>query len=196
MFGEKAVTTCLCVISKLARPDWTSLRCDQSHPDCGRPRLSFVFASPAGWSFQMGSAYQFHSWRVFVLVCAFPCVAAIAALSAMPESPRFYLEVWRRSTDKTFFSRPINCIAILRFNLFDPSINLSVYLSLRSQNGKHDEGWMILKQVHDTNMRAKGYPERVFSVSDSNCPCRRERHKMSDAVKKRERGKKAAKIAS
>uniref|UniRef100_A0AAX7VAI4 Synaptic vesicle glycoprotein 2A n=1 Tax=Astatotilapia calliptera TaxID=8154 RepID=A0AAX7VAI4_ASTCA len=79
-----------------------------------------------GWSFQMGSAYQFHSWRVFVLVCAFPSVAAIAALNAMPESPRFYLE-----------------------------------------NGKHDEGWMVLKQVHDTNMRAKGYPERVFSVSIS-----------------------------
>ncbi|CAL8293422.1 unnamed protein product [Merluccius merluccius] len=77
-----------------------------------------------GWSFQMGSAYQFHSWRVFVLVCAFPSVAAIIALSAMPESPRFYLE-----------------------------------------NGKHDEGWMILKQVHDTNMRAKGFPERVFSVT-------------------------------
>ncbi|XP_031722282.1 synaptic vesicle glycoprotein 2A-like [Anarrhichthys ocellatus] len=77
-----------------------------------------------GWSFQMGSAYQFHSWRVFVLVCAFPSVAAIAALSAMPESPRFYLE-----------------------------------------NGKHDEGWMILKQVHDTNMRAKGHPEKVFSVT-------------------------------
>ncbi|KAF3833942.1 hypothetical protein F7725_025146, partial [Dissostichus mawsoni] len=77
-----------------------------------------------GWSFQMGSAYQFHSWRVFVLVCAFPAVAAIAALSAMPESPRFYLE-----------------------------------------NGKHDEGWMILKQVHDTNMRAKGHPEKVFSVT-------------------------------
>ncbi|XP_055013361.1 synaptic vesicle glycoprotein 2A-like isoform X2 [Boleophthalmus pectinirostris] len=77
-----------------------------------------------GWSFQMGSAYQFHSWRVFVLVAAFPSVAAIAALNAMPESPRFYLE-----------------------------------------NGKHDEGWMILKQVHDTNMRAKGYPERVFSVT-------------------------------
>lgn len=33
------------------------------------------------------------------------------------------------------------------------------------QNGKHDEGWMILKQVHDTNMRAKGHPEKVFSVS-------------------------------
>uniref|UniRef100_A0A674P9T5 Synaptic vesicle glycoprotein 2A n=1 Tax=Takifugu rubripes TaxID=31033 RepID=A0A674P9T5_TAKRU len=81
-----------------------------------------------GWSFQMGSAYQFHSWRVFVLVCAFPCVAAIAALNSMPESPRFYLE-----------------------------------------NGKHDEGWMILKQVHDTNMRAKGYPERVFSVTICVC---------------------------
>uniref|UniRef100_A0A3P8VT93 Synaptic vesicle glycoprotein 2A n=1 Tax=Cynoglossus semilaevis TaxID=244447 RepID=A0A3P8VT93_CYNSE len=77
-----------------------------------------------GWSFQMGSAYQFHSWRVFVLVCAFPSVAAICALSTMPESPRFYLE-----------------------------------------NGKHDEAWMILKQVHDTNMRAKGYPEKVFSVT-------------------------------
>ncbi|KAJ8273614.1 hypothetical protein GJAV_G00103610 [Gymnothorax javanicus] len=77
-----------------------------------------------GWSFQMGSAYQFHSWRVFVLVCAFPSVAAIAALNTMPESPRFFLE-----------------------------------------NGKHDEGWMVLKQVHDTNMRAKGYPERVFSVT-------------------------------
>ncbi|CAL8373240.1 unnamed protein product [Boreogadus saida] len=77
-----------------------------------------------GWSFQMGSAYQFHSWRVFVLVCALPSVAAIIALSVMPESPRFYLE-----------------------------------------NGKHDEGWMILKQVHDTNMRAKGFPEKVFSVT-------------------------------
>ncbi|AWP15619.1 putative synaptic vesicle glycoprotein 2A [Scophthalmus maximus] len=77
-----------------------------------------------GWSFQMGSAYQFHSWRVFVMVCALPSVAAISALTTMPESPRFYLE-----------------------------------------NGKHDEAWMILKQVHDTNMRAKGYPERVFSVT-------------------------------
>lgn len=54
----------------------------------------FVCVS-SGWSFQMGSAYQFHSWRVFVLVCAFPSVAAIAALNAMPESPRFYLEVSR-----------------------------------------------------------------------------------------------------
>ena len=48
-----------------------------------------------GWSFQMGSAYQFHSWRVFVLVCAFPSVAAIASPTTMPESPRFFLEVSR-----------------------------------------------------------------------------------------------------
>uniref|UniRef100_A0A8B9RHE0 Synaptic vesicle glycoprotein 2A n=1 Tax=Astyanax mexicanus TaxID=7994 RepID=A0A8B9RHE0_ASTMX len=88
-----------------------------------------------GWSFQMGSAYQFHSWRVFVLVCAFPAVAAIAALNTMPESPRFFLE-----------------------------------------NGKHDEAWMILKQVHDTNMRAKGYPERVFSVSTSERPTTAQRN--------------------
>lgn len=41
----------------------------------------------------MGSAYQFHSWRVFVVVCALPCVCAVVALTFMPESPRFYLEV-------------------------------------------------------------------------------------------------------
>lgn len=50
----------------------------------------------AGWSFSMGSAYQFHSWRVFVVVCALPCVSAVVALTFMPESPRFYLEVKHR----------------------------------------------------------------------------------------------------
>uniref|UniRef100_A0A8B9L5P5 Synaptic vesicle glycoprotein 2C n=1 Tax=Astyanax mexicanus TaxID=7994 RepID=A0A8B9L5P5_ASTMX len=77
-----------------------------------------------GWSFSMGSAYQFHSWRVFVVVCALPCVCSVVALTFMPESPRFYLEV-----------------------------------------GKHDEAWMILKQIHDTNMRARGQPEKVFTVT-------------------------------
>lgn len=46
-----------------------------------------------GWSFSMGSAYQFHSWRVFVIVCALPCVSSVVALTFMPESPRFLLEV-------------------------------------------------------------------------------------------------------
>ncbi|XP_027322034.1 synaptic vesicle glycoprotein 2B [Anas platyrhynchos] len=36
--------------------------------------------------------------------------------------------------------------------------------------GKHDEAWMILKHVHDTNMRAKGEPERVFTVSYIKTP--------------------------
>ncbi|XP_045755418.1 synaptic vesicle glycoprotein 2B [Mirounga angustirostris] len=36
--------------------------------------------------------------------------------------------------------------------------------------GKHDEAWMILKQVHDTNMRAKGAPEKVFTVSHIKTP--------------------------
>uniref|UniRef100_A0A671PP84 Synaptic vesicle glycoprotein 2C-like n=1 Tax=Sinocyclocheilus anshuiensis TaxID=1608454 RepID=A0A671PP84_9TELE len=80
-----------------------------------------------GWSFSMGSAYQFHSWRVFVVVCALPCVSAVVALTFMPESPRFYLEV-----------------------------------------GKHDEAWMVLKQIHDTNMRARGEPEKVFTVSHTH----------------------------
>uniref|UniRef100_A0AAQ6ILI8 Major facilitator superfamily (MFS) profile domain-containing protein n=1 Tax=Anabas testudineus TaxID=64144 RepID=A0AAQ6ILI8_ANATE len=82
-----------------------------------------------GWSFSMGSAYQFHSWRVFVVVCALPCVSAVVALTFMPESPRFYLEM-----------------------------------------GKHDEAWMVLKHIHDTNMRARGEPERVFTVSTRRPP--------------------------
>ncbi|XP_018594965.1 synaptic vesicle glycoprotein 2B-like [Scleropages formosus] len=77
-----------------------------------------------GWGFSMGSEFQFHSWRVFVLVCALPAIASLIGLMFMPESPRFLLE-----------------------------------------NAKHDEAWMILKQVHDTNWRAKGEPERVFTVS-------------------------------
>uniref|UniRef100_H3DB15 Synaptic vesicle glycoprotein 2C n=1 Tax=Tetraodon nigroviridis TaxID=99883 RepID=H3DB15_TETNG len=83
----------------------------------------------AGWSFSMGSAYQFHSWRVFVVVCALPCVSAVVALTFMPESPRFYLEM-----------------------------------------GKHDEAWMVLKNIHDTNMRARGEPERVFTVNRIKIP--------------------------
>ncbi|XP_005945752.2 synaptic vesicle glycoprotein 2C [Haplochromis burtoni] len=82
-----------------------------------------------GWSFSMGSAYQFHSWRVFVVVCALPCVSAVIALTFMPESPRFYLEM-----------------------------------------GKHDEAWMVLKHIHDTNMRARGEPERVFTVNRIKIP--------------------------
>ncbi|MEJ1275588.1 hypothetical protein NN561_006485 [Cricetulus griseus] len=82
-----------------------------------------------GWSFSMGSAYQFHSWRVFVIVCALPCVSSVVALTFMPESPRFLLEV-----------------------------------------GKHDEAWMILKLIHDTNMRARGQPEKVFTVNKIKTP--------------------------
>ncbi|XP_064168968.1 synaptic vesicle glycoprotein 2B-like [Anguilla rostrata] len=82
-----------------------------------------------GWGFSMGTEFQFHSWRVFVLVCALPAIAALVGLMFMPESPRFLLE-----------------------------------------NAKHDEAWMILKKVHDTNWRAKGEPERVFTVSQIKTP--------------------------
>lgn len=76
-------------------------------PDCGW-LCAAVFT---GWSFSMGSAYQFHSWRVFVVVCALPCVCAVVALTFMPESPRFYLEVRvcnRWNTDR--FCTLISCI--------------------------------------------------------------------------------------
>lgn len=67
-----------------------------------------------GWSFSMGSAYQFHSWRVFVVVCALPCVCAVVALTFMPESPRFYLEVM-------LFSKLLLLNKSLHWNSYDPS---------------------------------------------------------------------------
>ncbi|XP_063052247.1 synaptic vesicle glycoprotein 2B [Engraulis encrasicolus] len=82
-----------------------------------------------GWGFSMGTEFQFHSWRVFVLVCALPAIASLIGLTFMPESPRFLLE-----------------------------------------SAKHDEAWMILKQVHDTNWRAKGKPEKVFTVTQIKTP--------------------------
>ncbi|CAL8262795.1 unnamed protein product [Merluccius merluccius] len=82
-----------------------------------------------GWGFSMGSEFQFHSWRVFVLVASLPAVTSLVGLMFMPESPRFLLE-----------------------------------------NAKHDEAWMILKQVHDTNWRAKGQPEKVFTVTHIKAP--------------------------
>ncbi|XP_060709286.1 synaptic vesicle glycoprotein 2B-like isoform X2 [Hemiscyllium ocellatum] len=57
-----------------------------------------------GWGFSMGTSFQFHSWRLFVVI------------------------------------------------------------------GKHDEAWMILKQIYDTNMRARGHPEAVFTVSHIKTP--------------------------
>uniref|UniRef100_A0A8C8ETK1 Major facilitator superfamily (MFS) profile domain-containing protein n=1 Tax=Oncorhynchus tshawytscha TaxID=74940 RepID=A0A8C8ETK1_ONCTS len=91
--------------------------------------MAWLIIPHYGWSFSMGSAYQFHSWRVFVVVCALPCVCAVVALTFIPESPRFFLEM-----------------------------------------GKHDEAWMVLKQIHDTNMRARGEPEKVFTVNKIKLP--------------------------
>uniref|UniRef100_A0A8B9H7J2 Synaptic vesicle glycoprotein 2B-like n=1 Tax=Astyanax mexicanus TaxID=7994 RepID=A0A8B9H7J2_ASTMX len=82
-----------------------------------------------GWGFSMGTEFQFHSWRVFVLVCFLPSVVALAGLVFMPESPRYLLE-----------------------------------------NARHDEAWMILRQVHDTNWKAKGEPQKVFEVTQIKTP--------------------------
>ncbi|RVE74825.1 hypothetical protein OJAV_G00026170 [Oryzias javanicus] len=82
-----------------------------------------------GWGFAIGTQIQFHSWRVFILVCLFPALAALIGVVFMPESPRFLLE-----------------------------------------NARHDEAWMILRRVHDTNWKAKGEPERVFTVTNIKTP--------------------------
>ncbi|KAM9366523.1 synaptic vesicle glycoprotein 2Ba [Symphorus nematophorus] len=82
-----------------------------------------------GWGFAIGTEFQMHSWRLFILVCLFPALAALVGVIFMPESPRFLLE-----------------------------------------NARHDEAWMILRQVHDTNWKAKGEPERVFTVTNIKTP--------------------------
>uniref|UniRef100_A0A672F9F7 Synaptic vesicle glycoprotein 2B-like n=1 Tax=Salarias fasciatus TaxID=181472 RepID=A0A672F9F7_SALFA len=82
-----------------------------------------------GWGFAIGSEFQMHSWRLYILVCLFPALAALVGIIFMPESPRFLLE-----------------------------------------NARHDEAWMILRQVHDTNWKAKGEPERVFTVTNIKTP--------------------------
>ncbi|XP_048418823.1 synaptic vesicle glycoprotein 2B-like isoform X2 [Stegostoma tigrinum] len=82
-----------------------------------------------GWGFSMGTSFQFHSWRLFVVVCSLPCLTSLVGLLFVPESPRYLLEI-----------------------------------------GKHDEAWMILKQIYDTNMRARGHPEAVFTVSHIKTP--------------------------
>uniref|UniRef100_A0A3P9JII9 Synaptic vesicle glycoprotein 2Ba n=1 Tax=Oryzias latipes TaxID=8090 RepID=A0A3P9JII9_ORYLA len=82
-----------------------------------------------GWGFAIGTQFQIHSWRVFILVCLFPALAALIGVVFMPESPRFLLE-----------------------------------------NARHDEAWMILRRVHDTNWKAKGEPERVFTVTNIKTP--------------------------
>ncbi len=64
-----------------------------------------------------------------------------------------------------------NVSLLLSLSNADP-MNLSRFLFSRSpscQVGKHDEAWMILKQIHDTNMRARGQPEKVFTVSVCLC---------------------------
>ncbi|XP_063045512.1 synaptic vesicle glycoprotein 2Ba [Engraulis encrasicolus] len=82
-----------------------------------------------GWGFSMGSEFQVHTWRIYVLVTLLPSLVALAGLFFMPESPRYLLEVAR-----------------------------------------HDEAWMILRNMHDTNWRHKGEPERVFTVSQIKTP--------------------------
>lgn len=52
---------------------------------------------PSGWGFAIGTEFQMHSWRLFILVCLLPALAALVGVIFMPESPRFLLEV--RSSD-------------------------------------------------------------------------------------------------
>lgn len=77
----------------------------------------------------MGSAYQFHSWRVFVIVCALPCVSSVVALTFMPESPRFLLEVMPVVTEvqvvhtyrKGFFAVSRKHVCLLRAPFSNPT---------------------------------------------------------------------------
>lgn len=61
----------------------------------------------------------------------------------------------------------INCTISLRLQ---ECLLTRLCLIYVEQNAKHDEAWMILKQIHDTNWRAKGQPEKVFTVSTCSYP--------------------------
>lgn len=57
-----------------------------------------------------------------MVVCALPCVSAVVALTFMPESPRFYLEVRERQytvIQAVLFSLFMTLIMILKKYSFD-----------------------------------------------------------------------------
>lgn len=63
---------------------------------------------------------------------------------------------------KTDIQCPLHCVCGVL--ILKSSIYIQIMITI-PQMGKHDEAWMVLKHIHDTNMRARGEPERVFTVS-------------------------------
>lgn len=69
----------------------------------------------------------------------------------------------KKKSTHTFFGLLYKCVKRFAFFFSFVCFDLIAFGSL--QTGKHDEAWMVLKHIHDTNMRARGEPERVFTVS-------------------------------
>ena len=53
--------------------------------------MAWAVIPNTGWGFRYGSSYEFHAWRVFVVLCALPSVCAATALTFLYESPRWQL---------------------------------------------------------------------------------------------------------
>lgn len=72
----------------------------------------------------MGTNYHFHSWRVFVIVCALPATVSMVALKFMPESPRFLLEVSLYQSQESWPSslNPRLCVLSLFLAAHFPSL--------------------------------------------------------------------------
>lgn len=117
-----------------------------------------------GWSFSMGSAYQFHSWRVFVVVCALPCVCAVVALTFMPESPRFYLEV-NSFEDTVVFGKC--CITVL---CHCHGLSVVIHFALNVPKQKDKENWEHLVIFQPCLTKIRGLiPKQAFI-----CNCKME----------------------
>lgn len=81
--------------------------------------MFFTVCSP-GWGFAIGTEFQIHSWRLFILVCLFPALAALVGVVFMPESPRFLLEV---RADVALLTYGVLFSEKLTKQIFQPQIN-------------------------------------------------------------------------
>nr|KAF6411897.1 synaptic vesicle glycoprotein 2B [Rousettus aegyptiacus] len=132
--------------------------------ECGHGRFQWILF------FVLGLALMADGVEVFVVSFALPSAEKDMCLSSSKKGmlgwgfsmgTHYHFHSWRVFVIVCVLPCAVSMVA-LRFMPESPRFLLEM--------GKHDEAWMILKQVHDTNMRAKGTPEKVFTVSNIKTP--------------------------
>ncbi|XP_021536198.1 synaptic vesicle glycoprotein 2B isoform X3 [Neomonachus schauinslandi] len=132
--------------------------------ECGHGRFQWILF------FVLGLALMADGVEVFVVSFVLPSAEKDMCLSSSKKGmlgwgfsmgTNYHFHSWRVFVIICVLPCTVSMVA-LRFMPESPRFLLEM--------GKHDEAWMILKQVHDTNMRAKGAPEKVFTVSHIKTP--------------------------